>query len=71
MEDIDIDIKSKELLHKIEAYNPHANIALIDKAVKSYSDASSIRARSRIVGNFQAQKRRSELLMLLNNLRSR
>jgi glycosyltransferase involved in cell wall biosynthesis len=44
--------------------------ALIEKAVNSYSDASSIRARSRIVGNFQAHRRRSELLTLLNNLRS-
>ena len=45
-------------------------ISLIDKAMQSYSDASQIRARSRIVDNFQAQKRRTELLKLINNLRS-
>ena len=44
-------------------------ISLLYKAVKSYSDASSIRARSRIVENFQARKRRSELLKLINNLK--
>jgi glycosyltransferase involved in cell wall biosynthesis len=43
-------------------------ITIIHKAVETYSDASGIRARSRIVENFEAQKRRSELLKLINNL---
>ncbi len=52
----------------LEKQDPDLLHSVISKAVESNVEVSGVKARNRIVGNFDAQKRRSELLKLINNL---